>query len=151
MCLSILTFTIVLKFSQGALADPAGDHRSHRRVPAVKSTTAEVARQLSLLDADLDNLVGLEENGGEPDPSKPTAVLLVAKYGGLGVHSMLSIQRTYPGYFSNLVFVSVAVHDSGHVQGRGRGRRATPPGRGALKKYVALAKRLGLELQLPHG
>jgi amino acid transporter len=143
MCLSILTFTIVLKFSQGAWLTLLVTTALIVVCLLVKSHYREVARQLSLLDADLDNLVGLEENGGEPDPSKPTAVLLVAKYGGLGVHSMLSIQRTYPGYFSNLVFVSVAVHDSGTFKGAAEVDAQRLQVEETLKKYVALAKSLG--------
>jgi amino acid transporter len=143
MCLSILTFTIVLKFSQGAWLTLLVTTALIVVCLAVKSHYREVARQLSLLDADLDNLVGLDGNGGEPDPSKPTAVLLVAKYGGLGVHSMLSIQRTYPGYFSNLVFVSVAVHDSGTFKGAAEVDAQRLQVEETLKKYVALAKSLG--------
>ena len=143
MCLSILTFTIVLKFSQGAWLTLLVTTALIVVCLLVKSHYREVARQLALLDADLDNLVGLDGNGGEPDPSKPTAVLLVAKYGGLGVHSMLSIQRTYPGYFSNLVFVSVAVHDSGTFKGAAEVDAQRRQVEATLQKYVALAKSLG--------
>jgi len=143
MCLSILTFTIVLKFSQGAWLTLLVTTALIVVCLLVKSHYREVARQLAMLDADLDNLVGLDGNGGEPDPSKPTAVLLVAKYGGLGVHSMLSIQRTYPGYFSNLVFVSVAVHDSGTFKGAAEVDAQRFQVEETLKKYVALAKSLG--------
>ena len=143
MCLSILAFTIVLKFSQGAWLTLLVTTALIVVCLLVKSHYREVARQLALLDADLDNLVGLDGNGGEPDPSKPTAVLLVAKYGGLGVHSMLSIQRTYPGYFSNLVFVSVAVHDSGTFKGAAEVDAQRRQVEATLQKYVALAKSLG--------
>ena len=44
---------------------------------------------------------------------KPTAVLLVNRYGGLGLHSLLNIVRQFPGYFHQVVFVAVAVIDSG--------------------------------------
>jgi hypothetical protein len=87
--------------------------------------------------------VGLDGNGGEPDPSKPTAVLLVGQYGGLGVHSMLSIQRTYPGYFANLVFVSVAVHDTGTFKGAAEVASLRLRVEETLQRYVALAKSLG--------
>jgi amino acid transporter len=143
MCLAILAFTIVLKFSQGAWLTLLVTTALIVVCLLVKSHYREVARQLAMLDADLDNLVGLDGNGGEPDPSKPTAVLLVAKYGGLGVHSMLSIQRTYPGYFSNLVFVSVAVHDSGTFKGAAEVDAQRLQVEETLKKYVALAKSLG--------
>jgi len=96
-----------------------------------------------LLDADLDNLVGLNGKGGEPDPSKPTAVLLVSHYGGLGVHSMLPTQRTYPGYFANMVFVSVAVYDTGTFKGSAEVDALRQRVEDTLKKYVALAKSLG--------
>jgi amino acid transporter len=143
MCLSILTFTIVLKFSQGAWLTLLVTTALIVVCLLVKSHYREVSRQLALLDADLDNLVGLDGHGGEPDPGKPTAVLLVAKYGGLGVHSMLSIQRTYPGYFANLVFVSVAVHDTGTFKGAAEVASLRLRVEETLQKYVALAKGLG--------
>ena len=143
MCLSILAFTIVLKFSQGAWLTLVVTAAFIVLCLLVKSHYREVARQLALLDADLDNLVGLDGNGGEPDPSKPTAVLLVGQYGGLGVHSMLSIQRTYPGYFANLVFVSVAVHDTGTFKGTAEVASLRLRVEETLQRYVALAKSLG--------
>jgi hypothetical protein len=143
MCLSILAFTIVLKFSQGAWLTLVVTAAFIVLCLLVKSHYREVARQLALLDADLDNLVGMDGNGGEPDPSKPTAVLLVGPYGGLGVHSMLSIQRTYPGYFANLVFVSVAVHDTGTFKGTAEVASLRLRVEETLQRYVALAKSLG--------
>jgi amino acid transporter len=143
MCLSILTFTIVLKFSQGAWLTLLVTTALIVLCLLVKAHYREVARQLALLDADLANLVGLDGHGGEPEPSKPTAVLLVGPYGGLGVHSMLSIQRTYPGYFANLVFVSVAVHDTGTFKGAAEVASLRVRVEETLQKYVALAKSLG--------
>jgi amino acid transporter len=143
MCLVILSFTIILKFSQGAWLTIVVTSALIAICLWVKSHYRAVARQLALLDADLDNLVGLDGKGGEPDPSKPTAVLLVAQYGGLGVHSMLSIQRTYPGYFANMVFVSVAVHDSGTFKGAAEVDSLRLRVEETLQKYVALAKSLG--------
>jgi hypothetical protein len=99
---------------------------------------------------DLGNFAGIEGGGGEPDPAKPTAVLLVGKFGGLGVHSMLSIQRTFPGYFANLIFVSVAVHDSGTFKGTAEvdaQRRAVED---SARRYVALARSLGWNSSLSH-
>src|SRR5207302_875113 len=46
------------------------------------------------------------------DPVAPTAVLLVGGYSGLGIHSLLAVQRLFPGYFRNFLFVSVGVIDS---------------------------------------
>jgi amino acid transporter len=143
MCIAILTFTVTLKFSQGAWLTLLVTSALIVLCLAVKSHYRGVARQLALLDADLDNLVGLDGKGGEPDPSKPTAVLLVSHYGGLGVHSMLSIQRTYPGYFANMVFVSAAVHDSGTFKGSAEVDALRQRVEETLQKYVVLAQSLG--------
>jgi K+ transporter len=132
-----------LKFRQGAWLTIVVTAALVGVCLVVKAHYRAVARQLALLDADLGNLAGMDGAGGEPDPAKATAVLLVGKFGGLGVHSMLSIQRTYPGYFSNLVFVSVAVHDSGTFKGTAEvdaQRRAVDE---SAQKYVTLARSLG--------
>ncbi len=143
MCVGILAFTVVLKFRQGAWLTMLVTAGLVGVCLAVKAHYRAVARQLSLLDADLSGLTGMGGAGGEPDPGRPTAVLLVGKFGGLGVHSMLSIQRTFPGYFTNLIFVSVAVHDSGTFKGTAEldaQRRAVGE---SAEKYVALARSLG--------
>src|SRR5205823_14428851 len=46
------------------------------------------------------------------DPAAPTAVLLVGEYSGLGIHSLLAVQRLFVGYFKNFVFVSAVGVDS---------------------------------------
>jgi len=38
---------------------------------------------------------------------KPTAVLLVAGFSGLGIHSLLNVIKLFPRYFVNVVFMSV--------------------------------------------
>jgi amino acid transporter len=143
MCVGILAFTVVLKFRQGAWLTMVVTAGLVGACLAVKAHYRAVARQLALLDQDLGNFAGIENGGGEPDPAKPTAVLLVGNFGGLGVHSMLSIQRTFPGYFANLIFVSVAVHDSGTFKGTAEvdaQRRAVED---SARRYVALARSLG--------
>jgi amino acid transporter len=143
MCVGILVFTVVLKFGQGAWVTVLVTAALVAACLAVKAHYRAVARQLSLLDADLGSFVGIEGVGGEPDPRKPTAVLLVGKFGGLGVHSMLSIQRTLPDYFANLIFVSVAVHDSGTFKGTAEVDAQRRVVEEDAQKYVALARSLG--------
>jgi amino acid transporter len=143
MCVGILAFTVVLKFRQGAWLTIVVTAALVGVCMVVKAHYRAVARQLALLDADLGTLAGLEGSGGEPDARKPTAVLLVGQFGGLGVHSMLSIQRTFPDYFANLIFVSVAVYDSGTFKGTAEidtQRRAVEE---SAQKYVSLARSLG--------
>ena len=71
-------------------------------------------------------------------------MLLVGGYGGLGVHALLTVQRTFPGFFKGLVFVSVAVVDSAAMKGVEEVDRVRIRTRDALEQFVALAHRLRL-------
>jgi K+ transporter len=64
MCLVILAFTIVLKFSQGAWLTIVVTAVLIGICLWVKSHYNAVSKQLALLDADLENLVGMDGKGG---------------------------------------------------------------------------------------
>ena len=82
-------------------------------------------------------------NTGRPDPGAQTAIQLVNGFNGFGVHTMLSVIRSFPGLYKNFIFVSVAEVDVGSFKSstavdelkRGTGE--------ALQKYVDLARKLG--------
>jgi amino acid transporter len=78
------------------------------------------------------------------DPKKPTAVLLVGGYGGIGVHALLTIQRIFPGHYRNFVFVSVGVIDAATMKGLEEVERVRHEAERSLKEYVALAHRFGI-------
>ncbi len=78
------------------------------------------------------------------DPKLPTAVLLVGGYSGLGIHALLSVQRLFPSHFKNFVFVSVGVIDSATMKGVEEVEHVRQQTEEALKRYVDLARRLGL-------
>ncbi len=78
------------------------------------------------------------------DPRAPTAAVLVAHYGGLGIHTTLNIFRAFPGYFQNLVFVSVGVVDSGGFKGEGAIEELRKQTEANLAQYQELARRLGV-------
>jgi amino acid transporter len=91
-----------------------------------------------------------------PDPESPaqpppaldrngrTAVLLVGGYNGLGVHSVLTIWRMFPHYYTQMVFLSAGVLDSGNFKGREEVARLKEETTKALDQYVALAHRMGM-------
>ncbi|MBI5069106.1 MAG: APC family permease [Deltaproteobacteria bacterium] len=76
-------------------------------------------------------------------PSAPTAVLLVGSYAGLGVHSLLSLHRTFPGTFKNVIFVSVGVVDAAAMRGIEEVERVRERTEESLRRYAELARRLG--------
>lgn len=45
------------------------------------------------------------------DPQQPTAVILVGKSSGIGMHTLLSVMRIFPRYFKNFIFLSVGIVD----------------------------------------
>ncbi|OLE66603.1 MAG: hypothetical protein AUG09_06690 [Acidobacteria bacterium 13_1_20CM_2_68_7] len=144
LCLTILTITVVEKFEQGAwktllitclLVGACTWVRGHYRT---------VELRVRELDRHLLDLEPVRRRGGEPDPRKPTAVLLVRDYGGMGMHLLLSLQRMFPGYYRNVIFVSVAVIDSGHFKGKEEISALRTQVEESLAKFVDLARRQGL-------
>jgi amino acid transporter len=78
------------------------------------------------------------------DKRKPTAVLLVASFSGLGIHSLLTVVKLFPRYFHNVVFMSVGVVDSATFQGVEEVDHVREQTETALQKYVDLARRMGI-------
>ena len=78
------------------------------------------------------------------DANKPTAILLVESYNGLGIHSLLNIVKQFPGYFKQIIFVSVAVLDTGNFKGAGEVERLEENTKLELDRYVTLATNLGI-------
>ncbi len=70
--------------------------------------------------------------------------LVVGGYSGLGVHALLSVQKLFPKAFDNVLFASVAVIDAATMKGVEEVDRLRDQTEADLRKYVALAHRLGL-------
>ena len=129
LCVAILAVTVVEKFARGRLAD-AGDHRHRRGAVRLRSarTTDTCGARLSHLDKlfarPAASTRASRGAAAAVDPTQPTAVLLVGGYGGLGVHSVLTLLRMFPNHFTNIVFISVGVIDSGNFKGAEEVERA---------------------------
>jgi amino acid transporter len=143
LCAGILGVTISEKFMEGAWLTLVITGAAVGLCVLVARHYRAVGRQLVALNADFADIPSSDHHGGEPEPAEPTAVLLVGSYGGVGIHSLLAIQRMLPGYFKNVVFVSVAVVDSGSFKGANEVEALRRNVDAALAKYVSLARRLG--------
>jgi amino acid transporter len=149
LCLSILVVTVLEKFAEGGWLTLVITSIAVVICILIRRHYAFVRRSLRHLDtlfADLP-MSSKREELGPCDPSKPTAVLLTGNYGGLGVHSVLTLLKMFPNHFSNLVFVSVGVIDSGNFKGATEVERLKHQTRESLGKYVGLARRLGLSAE----
>ena len=88
-------------------------------------------------------LEGSKVNTDPCDPNDMTAVLLVGGYNGFGLHSFLSIFRTFPNVYKNFLFVSIGEIDSGSFKGIEEMEALKRSVEDRLKKYVNLARKLG--------
>jgi amino acid transporter len=146
LCATILTITVLEKFREGGWITLLGTGGLVVLCFAIRSHYRTVGQKLAALDETLTDLPA-EPGASLPqpiDPAKPTAAVLVTSYGGLGIHTVLGIHRTFPNYFKNFVFVSVGVIDSGEMKGEAALPELIKRTEQCLQRYVALATALGL-------
>ncbi|HET7435735.1 MAG TPA: APC family permease [Thermoanaerobaculia bacterium] len=144
MCAGILTVTVFEKFSHGGWVTVAittvfvmACLRVHTHYASIRAGVRQ-----------LDEILGSIPTSGKPneatlDANAPTAVLLVNGFNGLGVHTLLSTLRFFPGLYKQFVFVSIAVVDSGHFKGREEIEALQSETDANVAQYVDLARRLG--------
>ena len=145
LCVTILCVTISEKFAEGGWLTVVATGALIAVCLFIRRHYRDVAGRLQRLDSILDALPaeGAKELG-PLQPSKPTAVLLVGGYSGLGIHSLLTVLRVFPRHYSNVVFMSVGLVDSASFQGVDEVERVRAQTQESLKKYVTLAHRIGM-------
>lgn len=141
----VLVVTSVIKFQEGGWVTLVITGAFILFCFWVHSHYRDTSKALQHLDDILTHLP-LPEEAPETKklPSKPTAVLLVNGYNGMGIHSLLSIHRLFPGHFKNFVFVSVGVIDSDRFKGKAEIENLRGSTQADLDKYVQLSQRMGL-------
>jgi len=145
LCLFILTVTVYEKFQQGGWVTLALTGGLIAGCFLIRRHYRLVHDNLRRLDGILEALPAGSASGPRAlDPTAPTAVLLVGGYAGLGIHSLLSVERLFPGYFKNFVFVSVGVIDSASFVNVEAVEEVRDRTAADLRRYVALATGLGL-------
>jgi amino acid transporter len=111
----------------------------------VRSHYGKVAKVL----ARLNSIVAAAESDPyhrEPhswDKTAPTAVFLVSGYNGAGLHTIMGVQRIFPEYFKQLVFVSVGQVDFDRFKGQQEVENLKAKVEAELQQYVKLAVKWG--------
>lgn len=144
LCSTILTVTVVEKFSHGGWVTVVITSAFVLLCLAIKRHYDGVRSGLRQLD----DVLGSIPTHGEPStavmqPDVPTAVLLVSSFNGLGVHTFLNALRFFPGLYKQFVFVSIAVVDSGSFKGAEEIDALQKKVSVDLDKYVSLCRGLG--------
>ena len=145
LCITILAIAIFERFTKGGWVTLAVTGtlvvlcfviRKHYRTTYAK--LGQLYDELKTLPADASAVPRAL------DPKATTAAVLVASYGGLGIHTTLNIFRFFPNYFKNLVFLTVGVVDSGGFKGEGSVDELRKRTEETLAQYEELAKRIGM-------
>jgi len=144
LCLTILIITTLEKFTHGGwltlLITSA--------VIGLCFRTRKHYRKVKKGVRELDDLLTSFPVSGPPnvDPVNPkemTAIQLVNGYNGFGIHTFLSIVRSFPGLYKNFIFVSVAEVDVGSFKGSEAIETLSASNARMLRNYVDLARKLG--------
>jgi K+ transporter len=144
MCAGILCITVFEKFSHGGWVTVGITSLFVALCMLIHKHYDSVRAGLRQLDEILGAIPTVGEvNKEDLDPNKPTAVILVSGFNGLGVHTILSTLRFFPGLYKQFIFVSIAVVDSGHFKGREAIEALERQTEDDVAKYVDLTRRLG--------
>lgn len=144
LCATILIITILEKFRQGGWVTLAVTGGFIIVCLLIRRHYEQVQHYLAALDDTLDRMPYTDKQVAAPNSEQPTAAVLVAGYGGLGIHTVLNIFKAFPHYYKNLVFLSVGVTDSGQFKGEEEMAALEASTKRNLERYVELARRLGV-------
>ncbi len=145
LCAGILIVNLYEKFLNGAWVTVLVTGGLVSLCLTIRRHYATVQKSLLRLDEILPSLHIRPDAPPKPlEAREPTAVLLVGSYAGLGVHCLLSVQRLFPNYYKNFIFVSVGVIDSASFKDSDEVREVKERTVKSLQRYVALARGLGL-------
>jgi amino acid transporter len=145
LCFGILVVNVLEKFTEGAWLTLVVTGAVVSLCMLIKRHYIGVRARLGRLDQILTALPQTPPKKElELQKKKPTAVLLVGGFSGLGIHALLTIMRLFPRYFVNVVFMSVGVIDSATFQGVEEVDRVREQTEEALRRYVELARGIGV-------
>lgn len=144
LCATILIITTVEKFTEGGWITLMITSLVIGVCCLIRSHYQKVQKEISQLDETLLNFpLPKSINNNLLNKKENTAIQLVTRYSGFGVHTLLSILTTFPNTYKNIIFVSVAIIDSGSFKGAKEVKVLEESTKKSLEKYVELARRLG--------
>jgi len=149
LCVTILTTTVYEKFGEGGWVTVLITTVVIALCFIIRRHYRAVNTQLDRLYRELGDLPRTLSTQGKSvprsiDPQQPTAAVLVGSFGGVGIHTVLNIFRTFPGQFKGIVFISVGVIDSGEFKGEHAVDELRQRTQNVLDQYVELAAGLGI-------
>ncbi|MFI5181656.1 MAG: APC family permease [Thermoanaerobaculia bacterium] len=146
LCLTILCVTLYEKFAEGGWMTVLVTSGAIALCFLIRRHYRRVRKELTSLDDILVPATAKDSGTEAPetiDPKAPTAILMVDRFSGFGLHQILTIHRSFPRYYRNFIFVSVAVVDSGNFKGAAEVEHLEASTRENLQMYVEWCRRHG--------
>jgi amino acid transporter len=144
VCVTILAVTVYEKFLEGGWVTLIITSVVIAICYAIRAHYGKTRSAVRTLEATLSDIPSVTPYNNDPlDRNQPTAVLLVSGFNGFGLHTLLSIIRSFPGLYKNFVFVSVAEIDSGTFKGAEAIDDLKESVKHGLEKYVKLTRKHG--------
>jgi amino acid transporter len=141
---SILIITAVIKFSEGGWVTLLITGGFIAFCIWVHHHYGQTGRALKRLDEILTELpLPASAPQVQKQPDKPTAILMVNGYNGIGIHSFLAIHKSFPGYYKNFVFLTVGVIDTDRFKSVEEINAMKELLQRDLYRYVDLANKMG--------
>ncbi|MEK6589153.1 MAG: APC family permease [Nitrospinota bacterium] len=145
LCVTILIVTVLEKFTEGGWETLLITTIIIGVCHMIRSHYDKVKRGEEKLDSLLKNIPMTGQMNTEPvNPKAATAIQLVNEFNGFGIHTFLSIIQNFPNIYKNVIFVSVAVIDSGTFKGGEELHNLEDATKTMLEKYVEFARKLGI-------
>jgi len=145
LCVTILLIVIYEKVGQGAWLTLLITGSVITFCYMIRGHYAKVKRGFESFRDLMDFTPSTGFANNEPvDKRKKTAVQLVSEYNGFGIHTFYSIIRSFPGVYENIIFISVAVIDSGSFKGVAEIQALKDSVNSSLQRYEDLARSFGI-------
>jgi len=145
LCLTILGVTIYEKFGEGGWVTLVITSVLIALCYSIKKHYLNVRKEAHKLEDILQKIRPGKKFSDEPlNPKEPTAILLVGGFNGFGLHTWFSINRKFPHFYKNFIFVSIAEVDQGSFKGSAEMEQLRISVENGLKKYVELVRSYGL-------
>ena len=147
LCVLILVITTLEKFTQGGWVTLLVTGGVVFLCFGIRRHYENVSRKVAKLYESLIEVPrapDAPEEPLEPQGNDSVAAILVGDYGGVGLHTCLSVFSKFPGHFKGVVFVSVGVVDSKEFKGEGTVDALRAHLEADLARYVAFARNQGI-------
>ncbi|MEA3102322.1 MAG: hypothetical protein QOF74_6562 [Caballeronia mineralivorans] len=143
---AVLVITLVEKFTAGGWLTVLVTSAVVAACFLIKRHYNDTRAQLAREDAIFSDMPRATDETAlaKPDPSQPTAILLVGKHRGASMHALLWVNRLFPDHFKSFIFLAVGEVDAQSYEGAEQLDRLQKTIKSSLEYYVAHCRRHGI-------